>query len=62
VTAIAAAEPGRPALLRRALRLEYLTVGWNVVEDLVAIGLAAGSAALIGFGIEDRALWPSSWE
>ncbi len=44
----------RPSLLRRALRLEYLTVGWNIVEGLVAItaGLAAGSVALIGFGID----------
>jgi divalent metal cation (Fe/Co/Zn/Cd) transporter len=44
----------RASLLRRALRLEYLTVGWNVVEGLVAIsaGLAAGSVALLGFGID----------
>jgi hypothetical protein len=27
----------RPVLLRRALRLEYLTVGWNIVEGLVLI-------------------------
>jgi divalent metal cation (Fe/Co/Zn/Cd) transporter len=48
-------EPGRRAgLLSRALRLEYLTVGWNVVEGLVAItaGLAAGSVALLGFGVD----------
>jgi len=47
-------EPGRPALLRRALRLEYLTVGWNVVEGVVAIaaGVAAGSVALVGFGVD----------
>ena len=44
----------RPNLLRRALRLEYLTVGWNIVEGLVAIGaaLASGSVALLGFGID----------
>lgn len=44
----------RPRLVRRALRLEYLTVGWNVVEGVVAIGaaLAAGSVALLGFGID----------
>jgi hypothetical protein len=31
----------------RALRLEYLTVGWNVVEGVVSVGaaLAAGSVA-----------------
>lgn len=44
----------RPALLRRGLRLEYLTVGWNIVEGLVAVSaaLAAGSVALLGFGID----------
>jgi divalent metal cation (Fe/Co/Zn/Cd) transporter len=44
----------RPALLGRALRLEYLTVGWNLIEGVVAIGaaLAAGSVALLGFGID----------
>ncbi len=44
----------RAGLLRRGLRLEYLTVGWNIVEGLIAIGagLAAGSVALIGFGID----------
>jgi divalent metal cation (Fe/Co/Zn/Cd) transporter len=46
--------PHRPRLLVRALRLEYLTVGWNVVEGVVAIAaaLAAGSVALMGFGID----------
>jgi divalent metal cation (Fe/Co/Zn/Cd) transporter len=41
-------------LRRRALRLAYLTVGWNVVEGLIAIwaGLAAASIALLGFGID----------
>lgn len=44
----------RPRLLARALRLEYLTVGWNVVEGVVAIAaaLASGSVALLGFGID----------
>ena len=44
----------RPELLRRGLRLEYLTVGWNIVEGLIAVGagFAAGSIALIGFGID----------
>ncbi|HZP97203.1 MAG TPA: cation transporter [Candidatus Limnocylindria bacterium] len=44
----------RPALLRYALRLEYLTVGWNIVEGVVAIAaaLAAGSVALLGFGLD----------
>lgn len=44
----------RPQLLRRGLQLEYLTVGWNIVEGVVAIaaGLLAGSIALIGFGVD----------
>ena len=47
-----APSPARTALLHSALRLEYLTVGWNVVEAAVAItaGALAGSTALIGFG------------
>jgi divalent metal cation (Fe/Co/Zn/Cd) transporter len=44
----------RDAAVRRGRALEYLTVGWNVVEAVVAIaaGAAAGSTALIGFGID----------
>jgi divalent metal cation (Fe/Co/Zn/Cd) transporter len=40
--------------LQHALRLEYLTVGWNMVEGVVAVAaaLAAGSVALLGFGID----------
>jgi divalent metal cation (Fe/Co/Zn/Cd) transporter len=42
------------ALRRRALWLEYLTIGWNVIEAVVAVaaGLAAGSIALVGFGFD----------
>jgi divalent metal cation (Fe/Co/Zn/Cd) transporter len=38
----------------RALRLEYLTIGWNIVEAVVALaaGVAAGSIALVGFGLD----------
>ena len=52
VAAAGAADRGR--LLARALRLEYLTVGWNVVEGVIAVAaaLAAGSVALLGFGID----------
>lgn len=34
--------------------LEYLTIGWNVLEAVVAIGagLFAGSIALVGFGVD----------
>lgn len=44
----------RRRLLRRGLLLEYLTVGWNIVEGIVAIaaGVAGGRIALIGFGID----------
>jgi divalent metal cation (Fe/Co/Zn/Cd) transporter len=44
----------REALHRRALLLEYCTVGWNIVEAVVAIGagILAGSVALIGFGAD----------
>jgi cation diffusion facilitator family transporter len=44
----------RERLHRRALRLEYFTVTWNVVEAFVAItaGLIAGSVALVGFGVD----------
>lgn len=44
----------RHDLVTRGLRLEYLTVGWNVIEGLVSVGaaVAAGSVALLGFGID----------
>ena len=44
----------RITLHRRALWIEYVTVGWNVVEAVVAIGagVIAGSVALIGFGAD----------
>lgn len=44
----------RTLLLRHALRLEYFTVGWNIIEGLIAItaAAAAGSVALLGFGID----------
>jgi hypothetical protein len=46
--------PERSELVRRALRLEYLTLGWNLVEGLVGVAaaLAAGSVAILGFGID----------
>ena len=44
----------RMALLRRGLRLEYATLGWNVVGCVVlaVTAIAAGSVALAGFGID----------
>lgn len=39
---------------KQALRLEFFTVGWNLIEGIVAVGaaLAAGSVAIFGFGID----------
>jgi divalent metal cation (Fe/Co/Zn/Cd) transporter len=44
----------RAAGLRRGRLLEYLTIGWNMLEGVVAVGsgLVAGSAALVGFGVD----------
>ena len=40
--------------VRRGRRLEYLTVGWNLCEGAIAVaaGAAAGSTALVGFGLD----------
>lgn len=48
------ASEARKGHLARALRLEYLTVSWNLVEGAVAVlaALAAGSVALLGFGAD----------
>jgi len=42
------------ALLERGRRLEIATIGWNVMEVFVTIGLgiAAGSLALVAFGLD----------
>jgi divalent metal cation (Fe/Co/Zn/Cd) transporter len=44
----------RAADVGRALRLEYLTVAWNLIEGIIAVwaALGAGSVALLGFGID----------
>ena len=44
----------RQAAVSRGIALEYLTVGWNVLEGSVALvsGALAGSVVLIGFGID----------
>ena len=49
-----AVEDDRTSLLKHALRLEYLTVGWNLVEAVIAIGAgaASNSVALLGFGVD----------
>ena len=44
----------RTALIGRALRLEYLTVVWSLIEASVGVAaaLASGSVALMGFGLD----------
>lgn len=44
----------RHSLLRRGLLLNYLTIGYNIVEAVVSViaGVVAGSVALIGFGFD----------
>ena len=39
---------------KKALLSEYFTVGWNVIEGIVAIaaGVIAGSIVLVGFGLD----------
>lgn len=52
VTGVEAAP--REPLLRRGLRLEALTIAWNVLEAVVALaaGWLSGSVALVGFGFD----------
>ena len=44
----------REALVRRGLQLNYLTIGYNVLEAVVSLiaGILAGSVALVGFGVD----------
>lgn len=44
----------RQAQVQRGLRLEYITLSYNVVEAVVSItaGVIAGSIALVGFGVD----------
>ena len=44
----------RGEVIRRAIRVEYLTVGWNVVEAIFALIAAhiASSVAMFGFGVD----------
>lgn len=47
-------EATRAVNLRRGRLLEYLTIGWNMLEGVIAVaaGLVAGSVALVGFGFD----------
>ena len=44
----------RERLVRRGRMLEYFTIGWNVLEGLVAVGagVLAASPSLVGFGFD----------
>ena len=44
----------RASLVRRGLRLNYLTLAYNTLEAIVSLiaGLLAGSVALTGFGVD----------
>jgi divalent metal cation (Fe/Co/Zn/Cd) transporter len=51
--------PSRPAadrhpLVREAFRLEWITIGWMVIEAVVAIGsgIVSGSLVLLAFGLD----------
>jgi cation diffusion facilitator family transporter len=47
-------EADRAALVRTGLRLEEFTIGYNLIEAVVSVGLGllAGSVALVGFGFD----------
>lgn len=47
-------EPVRERLRRKALRLEYTLISYNILEGIIAVaaGWRAGSVALIGFGLD----------
>jgi len=44
----------RTALVRRGLLLNWVTIAYNVIEAVIAIGagVVAGSVALVGFGLD----------
>jgi divalent metal cation (Fe/Co/Zn/Cd) transporter len=47
-------EDARAIHARRARQLEYFTIGWNILEGIIAIaaGAVAGSISLVGFGLD----------
>ncbi|HMA72836.1 MAG TPA: cation transporter [Xanthobacteraceae bacterium] len=44
----------RTQLIREVFRLEWLTIGWMIIEAVVALasGIAAGSLVLVAFGLD----------
>lgn len=53
-SSISFANLDRATLLRRGRRLEYFTLGWNLLEAFITVGagIIAKSAALVGFGFD----------
>jgi divalent metal cation (Fe/Co/Zn/Cd) transporter len=51
---ISSPQSDRGRLIREALRLEGLTIGWMTIEAIVAIaaGVTAGSLVLVAFGLD----------
>ena len=49
-----AAQPDRPALVRRAIFLESGIIAYNCVEGILSVvaGIIAGSVTLVGFGFD----------
>lgn len=47
-------QPARLRALTRGIRLEYFSIGYSLIEALVAVsaGVTAGSIALLGFGLD----------
>lgn len=44
----------RALLVKRGRTLEYFTIGWNLLEGVIAVGagIIAGSPSLVGFGFD----------
>jgi divalent metal cation (Fe/Co/Zn/Cd) transporter len=44
----------RASAINRGIRLEYVTVAWNLLEGFISViaGAIAGSVALVGFGVD----------
>ena len=44
----------RQRALAHAMNLEYVTIGWNILEGVIAVlaAHAVGSVALLGFGVD----------
>lgn len=51
---MAEAVQNRQLIAERGKRLEYFTIGWNMLEGIVAVtaGAWVGSVSLVGFGID----------